>query len=44
MGHSNIKETLDTYGHLFANDLQDAVGNINTLFVLEEQASTLKAV
>lgn len=44
MGHSNIKETLDTYGHLFPNDLHVAVGNLDTLFAAEAKASALHVV
>jgi len=44
MGHSNIKETYDTYGHLFPNDLHVAVGNLDTLFMQDETASALKVV
>ena len=44
MGHSNIKETLDTYGHLFHSDAHDAVGNLDMLFTSEGTASTLKIV
>ena len=44
MGHSNIKETLDTYGHLFPNDLHVAVGNLDTLFMEEGKVSALHVV
>lgn len=44
MGHSNIKETYDTYGHLFPNDLHVAVGNLDTLFMEDEITSTLRVV
>ena len=44
MGHSNIKETLDTYGHFFNDDAHDAVGNLDMLFTSEGKASTLKVV
>jgi hypothetical protein len=44
MGHSNIKETLDTYGHLFPNDLHVAVGNLDILFMEEDKTSTLHVV
>jgi integrase len=44
MGHSNIKETFDTYGHLFPNDLHVAVGNLDTLFAEDGKTSTLLVV
>lgn len=44
MGHSNIKETLDTYGHLFPNDLHVAVGNLDMLFAEEGKVSNLHVV
>ena len=44
MGHSNIKETFDTYGHLFPNDLHVAVGNLDTLFAEDGKVSTLLVV
>lgn len=44
MGHENIKETLDTYGHLFPNDLHVAVGNLDILFMEESETSKLHVV
>ena len=32
LGHKEISETLDTYGHLFPNDLQDAIMQLDGLF------------
>jgi site-specific recombinase XerD len=32
LGHKEISETLDTYGHLFPNDLHDAILQLDGLF------------
>ena len=32
LGHKEISETLDTYGHLYPDDLQDAISQLDGLF------------
>jgi integrase len=38
LGHENISETLDTYGHLFENDLSDYAQVIDNAFAVEMNA------
>jgi integrase len=40
LGHKEISETLDTYGHLFPNDLNDAILQLDGLFGGESKART----
>ena len=35
LGHREISETLDTYGHLFPNDLDNAIAKLDEIFNLE---------
>jgi len=40
LGHKEISETLDTYGHLFPNDLHDAILQLDGLFGGDSKART----